>query len=227
MYILPYQISCASEVPCKAPVFLWEVKLVQPVMSLCAAGRLLGFILAVLLLFCAMRRPGNSFSSVAHVANMISLQAIIRTPWVGCSHWLRYYWFSNTVTSDLCLKTCAAVHCNALNCLMCLQGVRIWTPNHHQPPVECFCDIWLWFGIYQPLWQGTSPHLEVLLFSDISAGWWNCLQGWLILAGDTHSSKLISSPVHGVLEDVTITTHQQQGPVGRTGGQLITHFAEC
>lgn len=168
--------------------------------------------------------------SVAHVANMTSLQAIIRTPWANCKHWLHYHWFHNAVTSDSCLKTCAAVHCNALNCLTCLQGVRIWTPNHHQPPAECFCDIWLWFGIYQPLWQVTSPRLEVLLFSDISAGWWNCLQGWLILAGNTLFSALISSPFHSVLEaneDVTITTHQQQGPTGKTGGQLVTHFADC
>lgn len=122
-----------------------------------------------------------------------------------------FYWF-HVITSVSCLKIRATVHYDALNCLMWLwlNNHALHTSgcvecackvsqsgllNHRQPPAECFLDIWLRFGFYRPLWQVTSPRCEVLLFSDISAGWRDCVQGWLILAGSIHFNKFISSPV--------------------------------
>lgn len=83
VYILPYWISCASEVSHKAPVFLWEVKLVQPIMShIVQLEDCLVLAWWSLFVILCYEKPWEQLWSVA---NMTSLQDIIRTSWVNCN----------------------------------------------------------------------------------------------------------------------------------------------
>lgn len=102
-------------------------------------------------------------------------------------------------------------------CVVCARKVSQSGLKPSAATCWVFRHIRLSFGICRPLWQVTSPRSEVLLFSDISAGRRSCTQGWLILAGSDHCNRLISSPIHSVLEvneELTITAHQQQGLMG-------------
>lgn len=240
MYILPYWISCASEVPCKAPVFLWEVKLSAANNAPLCIWRIVWFWLGGLpLLFSTIRSPGNTLLwSVAHVANTSTEHYTVSTPWVNCN---QTQLIIVTMLSHQIhvLKIHATVHYKALNVLkwqwlttelvhlhirvwtMCLQGVTIWTQNHHhQPPAECVCLIWLWFGIYQPLLAGNQPSLggPVFFFQIFQlAAEIASKDGWFWQATATADMICKSSfpvPLKSVLEvneDRTVTTYQQQG----------------
>lgn len=110
-------------------------------------------------------------------------------------------------------------------CRMCSQGVTIWTQKPSAATCWVFCHVWLCSGIYQLLWQVTSLHSEVLLFSDISASWWNCTQGWLVLAGSNHCSELTSSLIHSVLVSkwTSYNNHLSTAGPNRKNSGLVGH----
>lgn len=123
---------------------------------------------------------------------------------------------------------------------ICLHCLTIWT---QKLPATCGLGFFFIFYFLLLPYLAKFWHLPAtvadkqpsiwapVVFRYISAGWSTCLPGWLVLAGDNHLKKFISSLVHSVLrvnEDVTITTYQQQGLGGNHwgGGGLVTFLLD-
>lgn len=79
------------------------------------------------------RKTWEQLQSVAHVANMTSLQDIISTSQANCNQNTLYIDFIMLSHQVHVLKLMPKYYYITLNCLMHLHGVKIWAPNCNQP----------------------------------------------------------------------------------------------
>lgn len=68
-----------------------------------------------------------------------------------------------------------------------------------------------------------SPHLEVLLFSDVSAGWWSLIPGWLTLEVTVSSFSIQLTVYVKQVKILTTTTPTQRD----LAGQACLSHTEC